>query len=269
MKKIQNILGKFGLPIYLFLLGCSMAIGIAGLIESQFENEILGNIAKKIKEKTKGLPEENQIDTTIVLCHYLQVRRSEILGTSKYHSYKASNFRSSLQSFYIGTGACGYYSLFAARVFQKLGYTPKIVQQRVNDRWGAHISLVVPLKSTGKLILVDPLFKHNFRDSQNQFSTLQQVSGHWKSYYSLHTPANYNPNYNYQQGWRYTNWDKYGAFSRSVYKILVFCNGKEKTDLLSLRIFIIDAYMIQSIVAFLVSGMCIAMIALAWRFGKK
>jgi len=269
LKKIQITLGKFGLPIYFFLLGCSMVIGITGLLESQFENEILNNIANKVKEKTQGLSEENQIDTTIALCHYLQTRRSEILGGYKYQSYKAANFRSSLQSFYIGTGACGYYSMFAARVFQKLGYQPKIVQQQVNHRWGAHISLVVPLKSTGKLILVDPLFRHTFRDSQNQLSTLQQVSGHWKSYYSLHTPANYKPQYNYQQGWRHTNWDKHGVFSRSVYKILVFCTGKEKADLLSLRIFIIDAYKIQAIIAFLVSGMCVLMIALAWRSGKN
>ncbi len=269
MKKIQNILGKFGLPIYFFFLGCSMSIGIAGLTESEFENEILSNIAKTIKEKTKGLPEENQIDTTIILCHYLQERRSEILGSYKYQSFKASIFISSLQSFYIGTGACGYYTLLTTRVFQKLGYQPKIIQQRVNDRWGAHICLALPLKSTGKLILLDPLFRHTFRDSQNQLSTLQQVSGQWKSYYSLHTPANYNPNYNYQQGWRHTNWDKYGASSRSLYKILVFCYGKEKTDLLSLRTFIIDSYKIQALIAFLVSGMCIAMIAFTWRSGKN
>lgn len=263
------MLGKFGLPIYWLMLGCSIAIGFNGLLESQFENEILNNFAKKIQDRTKGLSEEDQIDSAVALCHYLQVRRSEILGGGEYNSFKATNFRSSLQSFYIGTGACGYYSLFAARVFQKLGYRPKVVQQRVNNRWGAHITLALPLKSGKKMILVDPLFKHTFRDSQNHLSSLHQVRGEWKSYYSLHTPANYNPNYNYQQGWRHTNWDKYDAVSRSAYRILCFAIGKEKTDALSLRMWIIDAYRVQSILAFLFSGLCIAMIILDWKSSKN
>jgi hypothetical protein len=251
------------------LLGISLAVGVSGLLESQFENEILSNIAQKVKDRTQGLSEEDQIDSTIALCHYLQVRRSEILGGDTYHSFKATNFRSSLQSFYIGTGACGYYSLFAARVFQKLGYQPKIVQQRVNDRWGAHITVALPLKSGKKMILVDPLFKHTFRDAQNLLSTLHDVRAHWATYYSKHTPANYNPNYNYQQGWRHTNWDKLGVVSRSAYKILTFVIGKDRTDALSLRMWIIDAYRVQSVLALLFSALCIGLIAFDWKRSKS
>ncbi len=246
-----------------------MAVGVSGLLESQFENEILSNIAQKVKDKTQGLSEEDQIDSTIALCHYLQVRRSEILGGGTYHSFKATNFKSSLQSFYIGTGACGYYSLFAARVFQQLGYQPKIVQQRVNDRWGAHITVALPLKSGKKMILVDPLFKHTFRDAQNHLSTLHDVRARWATYYSKHTPANYNPNYNYQQGWRHTNWDKLGVVSRSAYKILTFVIGKDRTDALSLRMWIIDAYRVQSVLALLFSALCIGLIAFDWKRSKS
>jgi hypothetical protein len=251
------------------LLGISLAVGVNGLLESQFENEILSNIAEKITEKTEGQSEENQIDTAIALCYELQASRSEILGGDIYHSFKATNFRSSLQSFYIGTGACGYYSLFAARVFQKLGYKPKIVQQRVNNRWGAHITVALPLKSGEKMILVDPLFKHTFRDSQNHLSTLHDVKAHWGTYYSKHTPANYSPSYNYQQGWRHTNWDKYGVVSRSVYKILTFSMGKNRTDALSLRMWIIDAYRVQSVLALLFSALCIGLIAFDWKRSKS
>ena len=247
------------------LLGISSAIGVNGLLESQFENEILSNVALSIDEKTKGMSEEDKIEATVNLCHYLQVRRSEILGCRTYTSFKATNFRSSLQSFYIGTGACGYYSLFAARVFQKLGYAPRVVQQRVENRWGGHITLALPLKSNGKWILVDPLFKHSFRDTHNHLSSLPDVRAHWNSYYSKHTPADYNPSYNYQQGWRHTNWDKYGVVSRAVCKILTFTIGKDKTDALSLRMWIIDAYRVQSMIAFLVSGLCVALIVIGLK----
>jgi hypothetical protein len=37
--------------------------------------------------------------------------------------------------------------------------------------------------------------------------------------------------------------------------------GKDRTDALSLRMWIIDAYRFQSTLAFLVSGLCIALIA--------
>ena len=247
------------------LLGISSAIGVNGLLESQFENEILRNVALSIDEKTKGMSEEDKIEATVNLCHYLQVHRSEILGGRTYTSFKATNFRSSLQSFYIGTGACGYYSLFAARVFQKLGYAPRVVQQRVENRWGGHITLALPLKSNGKWILVDPLFKHSFRDTHNHLSSLPDVRAHWNSYYSKHTPSDYNPSYNYQQGWRHTNWDKYGVVSRAVYKALAFTIGKDKTDAMSLRMWIIDAYRVQSILAFLVSGICIALIVIGLK----
>jgi uncharacterized membrane protein YqjE len=46
---------------------------------------------------------------------------------------------------------------------------------------------------------------------------------------------------------------------------LVFTIGKEKTDALSLRMWIIDAYRVQSMIAFLVSALCIALIALGWK----
>ena len=260
MTRIHRILGPYALPIYWLLLGVSATIGFNGLFESQFENEILSNVAISINEKTKGMGEEDKVETALNLCHYLQIRRSEILGTRTYTSIKASNFRSSLQSFYIGTGACGYYSLFAARVFQKLGYAPRVVQQRVENRWGAHITLVIPLKSSGKWILLDPLFKHSFRDTHNHLSSIHDIKSQWNTYYAKHTPKNYNPLYNYQQGWRHTNWDKFGVVSRAVYKILVFTIGKDKTDALSFRMWIIDAYRIQAIVAFLFSGFFIGLI---------
>jgi hypothetical protein len=76
----------------LLLLGISLAVGVNGLLESQFENEILSNIAQKITDKTKGQSEEDQIDTAIALCYALQASRTEILGGDLYHSFKANNF---------------------------------------------------------------------------------------------------------------------------------------------------------------------------------
>ena len=116
------------------LLTLSVTLGVKGLLESELENEILQTIADRIEARTKGQSEEAKIDSAIQLCYFLQERRTLVLSPHTFKSFKATAFRSSLQSFYIGVGACGYYSLFAARVLQKMGYHPKIVQQRVNHR---------------------------------------------------------------------------------------------------------------------------------------
>ena len=36
-------------------------------------------------------------------------------------------------------------------------------------------------------------------------------------------PADYDMKYNYQQGFRYTNWDKLGPLSRGIYQLGKFC----------------------------------------------
>lgn len=265
VKKRLTQLSQWKHTLWWVLLGITTCIGTQGLMESQFEHEILQTVADNIVSKTKGQPETAVIDTTIQLCYYLQERRSEILGKHNYSSVKANFFRSSLQSYYIGTGACGYYSLFAARVFQRLGYKPKIVQQRVNNRWGAHITLALPLKQNGKLILVDPLFHHTFKDNDGQLSSIETVRSNWNSYYALHLPTRYNSAYDYQQGFRHTNWDKYGFLSRAMYGVLVFAIGQEKTDALSMRMWIIDPYRVQSVLAFLASAFCVLMIVMGYR----
>jgi len=265
VKKSLKQLSQWKHTFWWLLLGISASIGTQGLMESEFENEILQTVAENIVSKTKGKSEVAIIDSTIQICFYLQERRSEILGKHHYSAVKANFFNSSLQSYYIGTGACGYYSLFAARVFQRLGYQPKIVQQRVNGRWGAHITLALPLKQTGQLILVDPLFHHTFKDSVGQLSDIKTVRSNWASYYVKHLPSHYNRSYDYQQGMRHTNWDKFGFVSRAMYRVLSFTMGQEKADSLSLRMWIIDPFRVQSFLAFLASAFCVLMIVLGYR----
>lgn len=265
MKKRLKLLSQWKHTLWWLLLGIFASIGTQGVVESEFEHEILQTVAENIISRTKGKSEVAIIDTAIQVCYYLQERRSEILGKHNYNSTKTKFFNSSLQSYYIGTGACGYYSLFAARVFERLGYQPKIVQQRVNGIWGAHITLALPLKQTGKLILVDPLYHHTFKDSGGQLSSIAEVHKHWNAYYAKYLPAQYNPAYDYQQGYRHTSWDKLGIVSRAVYRVLSFTVGQEKTDALSLRMWIIDPYRTLTFMAFLASAFCVLMIVLGYR----
>jgi hypothetical protein len=81
-------------------LGISASIGIQGLLESEFENEILQTLSDNITAKTKGMSEVALIDTTIQTCYYLQERKSLIFNNHVFTASKANHFNSSLQSFY-------------------------------------------------------------------------------------------------------------------------------------------------------------------------
>jgi hypothetical protein len=45
--------------------------------------------------------------------------------------------------------------------------------------------------------------------------------------------------------------------------------GKDRTDALSLRMLIIDAYRVQSVLALLFSALCIGLIAFDWKRSKS
>lgn len=238
------------------LTGVFLTIGVHSVNESAFETDILRNIAKKIDHKTEGRPQAVQVDSAVHLIHYLLERRSEILGGGHFKSFKAVNFHSSLQSFYIGTGACGYYSMFASRVFTELGYKVKIVQQRSLGRYGAHITLAVAVDSSQRWVLVDPLFNHIFKNADGQLATLDEVSQHWERYRSQ-LPSHYNPNYNYTEGYRFTNWDKLGVVSRAAYRVGAVLFGDARMKQVCLRMWVIDPYKVQGVLAFLMMGLCL------------
>jgi hypothetical protein len=137
-----------------------------------------------------------------------------------------------LEAFFSGSGACGMYSLFTCRLLTEMGYECRVVQQQVQGTWGGHITLEVNLNRFNRNLpdrwmLIDPLFNHVFVDSQHRELSAMQVKEQWpKSLVQLPVeydifllPTEYDMKYNYQEGYRYTNWDKLGVLSRGVYRI--------------------------------------------------
>ena len=126
-----------------------------------------------------------------------------------------------MEAFFSGSGACGMYSLFTCRLLTDMGYECRVVQQQVNGVWGGHITLEVDLNRfndamPAKWMLIDPLFNHVFVDSQGLELSALQVKKQWPMMVAK-LPSEYDAKYNYQQGFRYTNWDKLGVVSRAAY----------------------------------------------------
>ena len=128
-----------------------------------------------------------------------------------------------LEAFFSGSGACGMYSLFTCRLLTEMGYECRVVQQQVQGTWGGHITLEVNLNrfntaQPDRWMLVDPLFNHVFVDSQHRELSALQVKAQWPMMVAK-LPVEYDTKYNYQQGFRYTNWDKLGFVSRAAYNL--------------------------------------------------
>lgn len=232
-------------------------------MQLEFENEVLDAIIEKINPKRALTDEELLIDKTIHTAYFLQERRTSISGQHNFQSLKTKLFSSSLESFYVGTGACGYYSIFAARLLKRQGLQPKIVQQCVKGVWGAHITLAIPLKN-GRLGLVDPLFDHIFKDSAGHIADIKTVEKYWPMFESQ-LPPRYDKKYCYQESYRHTNWDKFGFVTRGIYSIGCMIFGKETMDLVSLRSVFIDPY---EILLYLFAAISIFIIVLLYRLPR-
>jgi len=215
------------------MAGFFLMMAISFYMDYSFEEEILGNLADHVRSKSPSQNPEDLIVTALNVSNYLEDRATEVFHDKNFESLKVKLMSTSFSAYNYGGGACGSYTLFLARVLKKMGFKEKIVQLRVNGVWGGHITLAV--ESGDKLLLVDPLFNCAFKDSLGHLSDIHIVSQNWNSLYKNEVPANYNKAYDYQSGWRYTNWDKFGFLSRSAFKTGVFIFGKKRMDKVSLH----------------------------------
>jgi len=150
--------------------------------------------------------------------------------------------RIAIEDYYLK--GCGGSSLLLAKVLSRRGLKFKFVQLRYNNIWGSHIDLEV--QDNPNNLLVDPSLNYMFRDSSNNPISIETVCKDWHKLIK-YLPSNYNLQFDYQEGYRYTNWDKFGSVSRFAYRISCRFFGKEKVDNFSLRSFFIDEYFFRAI----------------------
>jgi hypothetical protein len=193
-----------------------------------YERELLVNMREHVYQKCKTRDLTTLVDTALRYSSMLQNPTTEIYGNKKFNTLKKYFTSSSFNNFYFGKEVCGAYSAFFSRLMATMGYETKTTQMNVNGQPGGHMAVCI--MDHGKLLAVDPLFGHNFKDANGNMSDIHAVAANWNNYYRYHLPAKYVPDYNYQYGWTFTNWDKFGSFSRGIYHVLCNMIGKEKVD---------------------------------------
>ena len=178
---------------------------------------LVNGIIAKIIEQPNALGEIGTVKNTLATVRQLSKPRTDFFQGNLNYSDDY------MEAFFSGSGACGMYSLFTCRLLTEMGYNCRVVQQQVNGVWGGHITLEVDLNRfndalPAKWMLIDPLFNHEFLDSQGRELSALQVKAQWPILVAK-LPAEYDAKYNYQQGFRYTNWDKLGFVSRTAYAL--------------------------------------------------
>jgi hypothetical protein len=140
-----------------------------------------------------------------------------------------------------GRKACGHFSIFLARILKSKGYETQIVQQTINKIHGSHITLQVIINNHRDTLLVDPLFNHLFFNGKGKPLSAYMVSQNWDSLSHL-LPKNYPTEYNYKEGFEFSNWNKLGPLSRVIKKILSVIVSSQFSENFSIRIYIMDSY---------------------------
>lgn len=219
-----------------------------------YEREMLTNLRDHVYSKCKTRDITTVVDTALFYTHALQGPATTIFANRKFSSLKQYFAPSSFQNYYFRKDACGAYASFFCRLLTSAGYHTKIAQLNLSDRKGGHMTVCIDYK--GKQYVVDPYLNHSFKGPDNKLSAINDVAKYWYSYYSLHLPEGYVPSYNYQYGWSFTNWDKFGAFSRGIYKVLCMVFDKKKVDQFSYHSYTMGFnkfYLVFSFMAFLIS----------------
>jgi len=223
--------------MFIFIAGFLLMFTILSYSDWKYEDELVHNLSIEVKERCLHQNLSCVVDTAMHYTHMIQDPMMTLFSDKEFTSPKLALTRSSFSNFYFGKGACGAYASFFTRLMLHMGYKTKFVILNVGHREGGHIATVI--EDGDKLLLVDPLSGHIFRNEKGEMATIDSVSRYWNSYYKLHLPARYEKTYDYQNGWKYTNWDKLGPISKAFYKTSVFFIGKQKTDRLSIHYYIV------------------------------
>lgn len=222
---------------FIFLSGFLLMFTILSYSDWKYEDELVKHLSEEVVSRCPTNDLQCIADTAIYYTHLIQDPMKDIFSGKNFSSPKTILTHSSFSNFYFGKGACGAYASFFSRLMAQSGYRSKFVIMNGQGREGMHISTV--LEKDDKLLLVDPFYGIVYRDTNNNMVDIDTVAKYWHSYYAKQTPMGYTKIYDYQYGWKYTNWGKLGFVSKVIYKATSFFVGKEKTEKFSLRYYMI------------------------------
>lgn len=201
--------------------------------EANYEDRIFRQLSKDLHKQsgdTKGVVERAQLISTMGLVHDFINPRQKLF--SDIGGLKSDVIQPLTVDLMTGHGSCGSYALVMTRLLKEMGVPVRLVQMKVDGKFGGHILLEAEY-AKGKWAVLDPTYNLYFVNELGDLASFSEVQNNWK-YYTSQLPPNYDMRYRYEDK-RYTNWEKIPIILPAFKEVLEWIWGKEKTDHFSLR----------------------------------
>jgi hypothetical protein len=231
------------LYVLFFLSGILTGLLVYFYTEDNYEQNLFVALANDAKKMTKS----DKVDSSLLL-NSLHVVNGAIKSRGEFFNniggLKAGVIQPLTVDLMTGQGACGSYAVVMARLLGELDIESRIVQMKVGEVYGGHN--IVEARYGNSWIVVDPLFDLYFKRRDGALASFKDVQHDW-DYYSQQLPEDYDRNYRYEDV-RYTNWEKIPIVMPAAKKILDWLIGREKADMISLRVIALRKFRVFFIV---------------------
>jgi hypothetical protein len=265
MKELKSnaaLIGKVFLSRYsLFVLnGFLLSATLLLYMQDLYENGIIGALANNVKkEYSKYHSQDSALIGALKLTHVLEERRNLIFENEDLSDGYADLLRPVTYDLMTAKGSCGSYSMVLGSILHNLGYKVRFAQMKVGEVWGGHI--IIEAKTEKGWVVLDPSFNLFFKKPDGNLASFKDVQQNWE-FYKQQLPGNYIHAYDYDDV-RYSNWSKIPVISPALKGILSAIIGKQQTEELSLRVFLIRKFRILYYLA-------LALYLYSWfRIGKR
>lgn len=229
--------------VLLFLNGFIVASLLYLYGENKYEGQLFKAIAAEVnKDLPASIPgrQDSILVRSLNITHYLMERRMNVFGSVDINAWKAEYLWPLTYDLMTGKGACGSHAMVLGRVLRELGFKIRISQMKVKDLYGGHI--IVEAKTDEGWKVLDALYNLSFTRPDGKMAGFKDVQADW-NYYKSQVPSSYNMDYRYEDV-RYTNWNKIPVVLPAAKKLLSFVIGKDATDTLSIRSFVLKKYQV-------------------------
>ena len=212
-------------------IGCGLwATRLATVVNT--EEAIVDFVISQITEGHSSTSEEIQA-TTKIIGSFLNPRREYNESVHFYREGRQLIQNSPIITVIVnGGGSCGYSSELGVRVFERLGYSARLIQVIDEEQSTRHV--VMDASKDGVHAVIDPIFGHVHLDNSGGFASIEFLIQHWEQV-KEELPKNSKISlYTYEHGVRFTNWNRFGTFSDKIQSIVAFVGFDPNT--ISLRI---------------------------------
>ncbi len=238
-RKLNRILRP---SIYLLALnGIFIVLLFLKYVDYRYEDALYRTFVNG--NKVEGNAKQTFINL-VNLTYTVQIDRlNQVKNFQGMNPFKSRWMRSGDLQLLDANGSCGNFSHVLAELCQSAGFPVRMVQLKQNGKFGSHIVIEAYIDSTNEWAVADGLFKTYFFNEDSTLASMKEMQNA-SDFLKKQFPPNYPYNDAYAD-YRYTNWDKIPVIMPGVYKILTWTIGKEKTDQISLRVYLLNLHKAQ------------------------